>query len=211
MISDLQLASLEGLDEQALRAALAGMGADLSTPHEEVDVPAFMSLGRPGIRPPNGYGWLLKSSQLDHADVLRDVNSYLELFAVHVELHDEDPMVKKYAAWLKSLTENLGLSWDPDLVGDVAYLRFRNVGKHIDGEIIANNSECFYVILQLSGSGWFDIQTDQGIESHRIEPGDLYQFDQRLDHSWRNDRGLCKAISLSLAAPAVAALREMRT
>ena len=180
------------------------------------DVPSFLGLGHPRLRPPNGYAQVLRDAQVDEALVRRTV-FHEELFDKGVPTDNGTPLSARYLRWMCELCAWMGLPWHDSLVAMPTYLQFSHVGWHTDGALYPYGSDhpgaeqYFYVNLQLAGSGYFEIKAkEQLASSHRVGPGDLYVFDQRLEHRWRAEvRKMCKVISFALPASAVRQLAAL--
>lgn len=176
-----------------------------STMEQTPDVPDFLRLGRPNLPPPAGYAQLLADARVDMPWVRRVVRDE-ELFDKAIPVEDGSPLAERYLQWLKAMAAWLGLPWSDTLVAMPTYLQFRSVSRHNDGRLQPFGDEDYYFVnLQLAGSGRFNIDGPDEVESwHSIVPGDLYVFDQRLEHAWQSDSpGLCKLLSFALPGWAV--------
>lgn len=176
------------------------------------DVISFLHLGRPNTRPPRGFSRLLKQAHISQGWVRRTIKDQ-ELFDKGVSIQDGSELGDRYNEWLQELSRWLDLPWSDTLMAMPTYLQFRNVTSHTDGQLQPfDDSEYFFANFQLAGRGRLTIAApDTPPQTYHISAGDMYLFDQRLEHGWQTDStGLAKVFSVALPAWAVHRLQLQR-
>lgn len=138
-----------------------------------------------------------------------------ELYERNLEVGGDRVEQKAMGAWLRALVEEMGATWDEKVAGTPALVVFGNVGEHTDGSLCPYGDaavEYWFVNVQIQGSGLLRLMgtgCDEGDaiwREYRVDEGEVYTFDQRMEHSWTqesNDTGLSMVVSFAMRAEQV--------
>lgn len=174
------------------------------------EIPPFLHLGQvPQM--PRGFATALRERKLDAAYVTRVIRSE-ELFETSAPLDDDTPQALRHQRWLYRLLDSWGLPPALPLNGLLSFLEFQDVGTHTDGELTIVTEDdvaqpSYYANVQMRGSGRITVDG----QAHAIEPGEVYMFDQRLEHAWENTSACrSRVLSFWLTETQVLAIQERR-
>lgn len=144
----------------------------------------------------------MRLAQVDQAYVNRVIRND-ELFSLRVPLEEGCALSRLGQRWIEAIAPELGVNFlQCARKQQMEVLEFSSVGEHEDGmlDLALHGVEpgpdgkrvCHnFSLVQLRGCGWLEINGAR----HRIEPGDVYVFDQSLTHAWVQDGSVTSRVA----------------